>query len=179
MVITTRRADLVDAALLHDLATRTFGLACPPGTRQQDIDAFITENLSADNFSRYLADPDRILLIGTANGVSVGYSMLVGGPIADPDVAALVDEAVSIELSKFYLAADRHGSGVASALMAATLAEAAATGAKYCWLGVNQRNERAAKFYARHGFEIVGVKRFLVGDVWHDDHVRLRPLTPA
>ena len=61
----------------------------------------------------------------------------------------------------------------------ATLAEAAATGAKYCWLGVNQRNERAAKFYARHGFEIVGVKRFLVGDVWHDDHVRLRPLTPA
>jgi diamine N-acetyltransferase len=60
--------------------------------------------------------------------------------------------------------------------MTATLEEAAATGARLCWLGVNQRNERAGKFYAKHGFEIIGTKKFLVGDVWHDDHVRARRL---
>ncbi|GIF18949.1 ribosomal protein S18 acetylase RimI-like enzyme [Actinoplanes tereljensis] len=182
MSITTRRAELSDAALLHDLAALTFGLACPPGTLQSDIDAFIAKNLSADNFRAYLADPERIVLLAAADGVPVGYSMLVGGPIADPEVAATVAAASygksSIELSKFYLAPDRHGSGVAAALMAATLTEAAGTGAEFCWLGVNQRNERAAKFYTKQGFEVVGVKRFLVGDVWHDDHVRLRPLLP-
>jgi ribosomal protein S18 acetylase RimI-like enzyme len=93
-------------------------------------------------------------------------------------VAAVVDEKASVELSKFYLTADRHGSGVASALMEATLAAAAATGAEFCWLGVNQQNERAAKFYSKHGFEIVGVKRFRVGAELHHDHVRRRPLKP-
>ncbi|MFC7276556.1 GNAT family N-acetyltransferase [Paractinoplanes rhizophilus] len=178
MSITTRRADLSDTGLLHDLAARTFGLACPPGTLQADIDAFIARHLSREAFRQYLADPGRILLIAEEDGVALGYSMLVGGPIADPDVAAVVDSATSIELSKFYLAPDRHGSGVAATLMADTLAEAARTGAKFCWLGVNQRNVRAAKFYAKQGFEVVGVKRFLVGDVWHDDHVRIRPLVP-
>ena len=53
---------------------------------------------------------------------------------------------------------------------------AAATGAEFCWLGVNQQNTRAGKFYTKAGFEIVGTKRFLVGDQWHNDHVRRRPL---
>ncbi|WP_433301617.1 N-acetyltransferase family protein [Actinoplanes sp. CA-030573] len=176
MSITTRRADPADADLLHDLAARTFGLACPPGTLPSDIDAFIARHLSRESFDRYLADSGRTILIAEQDGTPVGYSMLVDGPIADPDVAAVVDEKTSIELSKFYVAEDRHGSGAAAALMAATLTEAAATGAEHCWLGVNQQNARAARFYKKHGFEIVGVKRFLVGDVWHDDHVRVRSL---
>ncbi|MFI5891168.1 GNAT family N-acetyltransferase [Actinoplanes sp. NPDC051513] len=176
MSITTRRADLSDADLLHELAARTFGLACPPGTLQPDIDAFIARHLSRESFRQYLADPRRILLIAEDDGVALGYTMLIEGPIADPDVAAVVDSGTSIELSKFYVLSDRHGSGVAARLMADTLAEAAETGAKFCWLGVNQHNVRAAKFYAKHGFEVVGVKRFLVGDVWHDDHVRVRAL---
>jgi ribosomal protein S18 acetylase RimI-like enzyme len=179
MLISTRRAEPADADLLHDLAARTFALACPPETLQADIDAFIARNLSRENFRHYLADADRILLIAAADGEPIGYSMLVRGPITDPDVAAVVDEKASIELSKFYLAAERHGSGAASALMTATLTEAAATGADCCWLGVNQQNERAARFYAKHGFDVAGEKRFLVGDDWHDDHVRVRRLTPS
>jgi ribosomal protein S18 acetylase RimI-like enzyme len=176
MSITTRRAELADTELLHDLAERTFGLACPPGTLQSDIDDFVATHLSEASFRGYLADPQRVLLLVLGDGVPLGYSMLVGGPIKDPDVAAVVDGKVSIELSKFYLAPERHGSGVAATLMEATLASAAATGAAFCWLGVNQQNVRAGKFYAKHGFEVIGVKRFLVGTEWHDDHIRRRPL---
>ena len=181
MSIVTHQARPGDEELLHDLAARTFGLACPPGTAQADIDAFVARHLSTEAFAGYLTDSDRIVLMAAVDGDPVGYSMLVTGPIGAPDVAALIDAAAgatgAIELSKFYLAAERHGSGVATALMDATLRAAAATGAGLCWLGVNQRNVRAAKFYARHGFEIAGVKRFLVGEQWHDDHVRVRPLT--
>ena len=181
MAITTRRAVPADTAELHELAASTFGLATPPGTRQSDIDAFIGEHLAEASFASYLADPDRIVLLAEDRGRAVGYTMLIGGPIKDPDVAAVVAAAApgaaSIELSKFYVAADSHGSGVAATLMTATLEAAAATGAGICWLGVNQLNERAAKFYAKNGFDIVGTKRFLVGAVWHDDHVRARLLT--
>jgi ribosomal protein S18 acetylase RimI-like enzyme len=179
MSITTRRGQASDAELLHDLADRTFKLACPPGTKQEDIEAFVATHLSVESFRRYLADPDRVVLLASDDDdddVPVGYSMLVNGPIENEDVAAVVDEKTSIELSKFYVAAERHGSGAASALMTATLAEAAGTGAEFCWLGVNQQNQRAGKFYAKHGFEVIGVKRFLVGAEWHDDHIRRRPL---
>ncbi|MEV6299709.1 GNAT family N-acetyltransferase [Actinoplanes sp. NPDC051861] len=179
MTITTRHGVVGDELVLHDIAARTFGLACPPGTEQADIDAFIATHLSAERFAGYLADPDRILVIVSADDQPAGYSMLVRGPISDADVAAVVDEKTSIELSKFYLTRDRHGSGLAGALMTETLAAAAGTGAETCWLGVNQQNVRAAKFYAKHGFEIVGVKRFLVGTEWHDDHIRQRTLFSA
>jgi ribosomal protein S18 acetylase RimI-like enzyme len=176
MPITTRRACVGDAAELHDVAARTFALACPPGTLQSDIDDFVATHLSEAKFEEYLKDDQRILLLAEVDGAPVGYAMLVGGPIVDPDVLAVVDPATSIELSKFYVLADRHGSGVAGTLMAATLAEAAAAGAADCWLGVNQRNARAARFYEKSGFTVRGTKRFKVGEVWHDDHVRVRSL---
>jgi ribosomal protein S18 acetylase RimI-like enzyme len=176
MPISTRRALPDDAKTLHELASRTFGLACPPGTTQADIDDFVAANLSRERFHEYVVDPQRTLLIADADGVPVGYSMLVAGPIADPDVRAVVDDTASVELSKFYVIEDNHGSGVAGTLMTATLAEAVIGGAKWCWLGVNQRNERAARFYEKHGFAVAGTKRFLVGNDWHDDHVRVRAL---
>jgi ribosomal protein S18 acetylase RimI-like enzyme len=176
MPITTRRAVPSDAAELHALAARTFGLACPPGTTQSDVDAFVALNLSEAKFEDYLKDPNRIVLLAESDIGAVGYTMLVRGPIADPDVRALVDERSSIELSKFYVLAEGHGSGIGAELMRATLDAAAGTGATSCWLGVNQRNERAAKFYTKNGFAVVGTNRFLVGEQWHDDHVRQRSL---
>src|SRR4051794_38751553 len=176
MPVTTRRAGPDDAAELHHIAAHTFALACPPGTTDADITAFVTTHLSVEKFRGYLADEQRTLLLAEADGVPVGYAMLVEGPIGDEDVRAVVNEKTSIELSKFYVALDRHGSGVAAALMAATLEAAAATGAESCWLGVNQKNARAARFYSKWGFAVAGTKRFLVGEQWHDDHVRVRSL---
>jgi ribosomal protein S18 acetylase RimI-like enzyme len=175
MPLTTRRAVPGDAGELHAVAGRTFGLACPPGTLQSDIDAFVALNLSRERFEEYLKDDSRIVLLAEVDLKPVGYAMLVQGSIADPDVRAVVDDN-SIELSKFYVLADSHGSGAAAELMRATLEAAAGAGATSCWLGVNQKNVRAARFYAKHGFEVVGTKRFLVGEQWHNDHVRVRPL---
>jgi tRNA (guanine37-N1)-methyltransferase len=60
--------------------------------------------------------------------------------------------------------------------MTATLDAARSTGAAGAWLGVSEENARANAFYARHGFERVGRKRFRIGDRWEDDHVRERAL---
>src|SRR5262245_50273101 len=93
MATTTRPAVPADAADLHELAARTFGLATPPGTLQTDIDAFIEEHLALSSFDKYLADPARSLLLAEADGATIGYSMLVAGPIADPELACTVAAA--------------------------------------------------------------------------------------
>ncbi|WP_308470819.1 GNAT family N-acetyltransferase [Rathayibacter sp. AY2B3] len=132
--------------------------------------------LSVERFRDHLVDPLRSLLVDDDSGVLTAYAMLVRGEPADADVVAAIRVRPTVELSKFYLLPGRHGSGAASALMGATLDEARAHGAAGTWLGVNEENARAQRFYAKHGFAVVGRKRFLVGARWEDDFVLERPL---
>ena len=80
------------------------------------------------------------------------------------------------ELSKLYLLPDYHGSGVATALMDATLATAAEWGMRCVWLGVNQENQRAQRFYLKSGFKINGTRTFHVGARRENDYVMVREL---
>ena len=102
--------------------------------------------------------------------------MLLAGEPADPDVAHAIRFRPTVSLERCYVHPDHHGSGVAGLLMTATLEAARETGAAGIWLGVSEENDRANAFYARHGFEQVGRKRFHIGDAWEDDHVRERAL---
>ena len=172
MLVTTRIAGPDDAALLHSLAAATFALACPPGTTAEAIAAFIAANLSEEKFADYLADPARDLLRVEVDGDAVGYSMLVAADPADPDVARVVTLRPTVELSKVYLLAEAHGTGASAELMRQSIAVAGARGAASVWLGVNQLNARANRFYEKNGFVNVGVKHFLVGDKLEDDFVR-------
>jgi GNAT superfamily N-acetyltransferase len=167
-----RIATADDAALLHRLAAATFALACPPGTTLEAIDDFVATHLSEQRFSQYLADPDRDLLVVEADGAPVGYSMLIGGDPTDADVLAVVHARPVTELSKFYLLQAAHGSGASAVLMTASIERARERGAAAVWLGVNQHNGRANRFYEKSGFTTVGTKRFLVGGKWEDDFVR-------
>lgn len=173
--IRIRTAAVGDAAALAQLARLTFPLACPPGTATAAIEEFLASQLSEQRFRDYVADPAREVLLLSVGGSLVGYSMTVYGPAADPAVAALLPIGYTAELSKFYLLAAQHGSGRAVTLMTSTLAAAAKRRVTGLWLGVNQRNARAIRFYRRCGFEVMGTKTFWVGPELHQDFVLARP----
>jgi ribosomal protein S18 acetylase RimI-like enzyme len=165
-----------DLAELADVAARTFPLACPPSATRQNIAAFIDENLSEDRFGDYLADPDRAVLIAREDARIVGYVMLIRGVPDDDDVQRAVTMRPAIELSKMYVLPDSHGAGVSAGLMNAALNRAKELDAKCVWLGVNQQNQRAQRFYAKHGFAINGTKTFRLGAGLENDYVMVRPV---
>ncbi|WP_246227390.1 GNAT family N-acetyltransferase [Mycolicibacterium helvum] len=169
-------ATATDVDELADLAAATFPLACPPSAPPEDVAAFIGANLSAQRFVDYLADPSRIVLAARDGGRLVGYAILIEGVGEDPNVAAAVTMRPAVELSKIYVLADSHGSGVAAALLSTAVDRASATGARCLWLGVNQRNERAQRFYTKNGFSIAGTKTFQLGAHTEHDFVMVRPL---
>jgi ribosomal protein S18 acetylase RimI-like enzyme len=171
-----RRATPADAAVLAELAAATFPLASPPDTRREDNDAFIAANLSESRFREYLGDPGRILFLASMDGAVVGYAMLVTGEPYDAEAARAVVARPTVELSKIYVREEHHRSGVAGELMTASLGAAADIGARSVWLGVNQRNERANRFYEKQGFRVVGTKHFRVGERLFEDFVRERPI---
>ena len=178
MPVTVRPAVEADVDGLSRLAARTFALACTPQTSEEFLASHIATRLDPDSFRRHLADPACTVLLAEIGAAPdpIGYTMLIAGEPADGDVARAIRFRPTVSLERCYVHPDHHGSGVAGLLMAATLEAAAATGAAGIWLGVSEKNNRANAFYARHGFEQVGKKRFHIGDAWEDDNVRERAL---
>ena len=172
-MVDVRRAGPDDAARIHELAAATFPLACPPGTTPEAIAEHIRRHLSTERFAEFLADPDRELFLADD---FAGYTMLVYGDPTDPDVAAVVTARPTVELSKCYARPEAHGRGVAAALVEASAASALARGMASMWLGVNQFNPRANRFYEKSGFAIAGEKTFHVGDDPQQDFTRVRLL---
>ncbi|MGO4533298.1 GNAT family N-acetyltransferase [Leifsonia sp. 2MCAF36] len=177
MTVTIRRAAAGDAAALAAVAAATFPLACPPHTTEDAKAAFIATVLSEQRFVEYLADDSRRLLVAEeGEGFVIGYTMVNLGEPADEDVRGCIGIRPTAELSKCYVLPGHQGAGVAGRLMEESLRVATDAGARGMWLGVNEQNSHAQRFYGRHGFERVGAKHFLVGDRYEDDWVMERPL---
>ena len=188
-------AGIWDAETIAGVAATTFPLACPPGAGSEDIAAFVEETLSAENFSEYLTDPRRIVLKACVDDEIVGYLMAVDpasettvdpasensvDPASENSAAYAVPDVVTarpaIEISKLYVLPGHHGAGVSAALMDAIVERAAERRRAGLWLGVNQENTRARRFYQKHGFEVVGTRTFVVGSQTHDDFLMQRVL---
>jgi ribosomal protein S18 acetylase RimI-like enzyme len=174
-ITTAGEADLSELA---DVAAITFPLACPASAQPDDIAAFVAANLSVGRFAEYLADPRRQVLIARNSETRIlGYAMLIHGVPDDADVQRAVILRPTVELSKMYVLPDSHGGTVSAALMRAALDYSTAHEAVSVWLGVNQQNQRAQRFYAKHGFAVTGSKTFRLGSGIEEDYVMVRPLS--
>ncbi len=175
VVVEASNTDLTE---LVDVAAETFPLACPPSVGRENVADFIAANLSYQRFSEYLADPARAVLVARDPQRILGYAILIHGTVDDSDGAA-VDRVIpfrpTVELSKLYVVGGQHGTGVSSALMETAIERATAAGAGGMWLGVNQKNERAQRFYLKHGFTITGTRTFQLGAHVEADFVMVRP----
>lgn len=172
MTVIVRPAKSVDIPTLARLAAATFPLACPPGSTADDQTVFIASHLSEQHFAEYLVDPKRDVLVAEQNGELIGYAMVV---VAPPPASAPAPGA-TVELSKCYVLPGHHGAGVSQALMTAARSCGEDRGAARMWLGVNQMNERAQRFYTRSGFTVAGTKQFQVGGRLEDDFVMVTDL---
>lgn len=176
MAVQIARAGIADLTELAAVAAVTFPLACPPSSPADDVAAFIADNLTDAHFAGYLADPDRAVFTARDHARILGYAMLIAGEPTDPDVQRAVPLRPVIELSKMYVLPQAHGSGAAGTLMNAAVQYATDRGAQGVWLGVNQENQRAQRFYRRHGYTVAGTKTFTLGGRIEQDYVLVRPL---
>lgn len=174
--VSVDEAGIWDVEAIAQVAAATFPLACPPDAAEDDIADFVERTLSAEKFAEYLSSPERIVLEARAGEEIVGYLMAVDTAPGDRAIDAMITARPAIEISKLYVMPGHHGSGVSAALMDAIVARAHTLGRAGLWLGVNQENTRARRFYEKQGFEVVGTRTFVVGAQTHDDFVMQRTL---
>ncbi len=163
-----RTATPADAEAIARLAARTFPLACPDHTPPDAIETHIREELSAERFRGHMASA-RFLVVDGDPGEVVGYVMLCTEP---PPISK--PWANPLEVRRIYVDAHAHGSGTAAALMQASLKIARDNGHDWVWLGTNEQNQRAIRFYEKFGFDIIGERTFVVAHSVESDHVMAR-----
>jgi ribosomal protein S18 acetylase RimI-like enzyme len=168
-VPTIRRAGPADAEALSQIGqvtfAETFAHLYPPG----DLAAFLDQAHSVARALADLADPARAAWLVEQDGEVVGYALVCPCKLPHPDVTPACGE-----LDRFYLKAGHQGGGVGSRLFAEAMAWLEKDGRRSIWLGVWSENLGAQRFYARHGFEVVGTYAFAVGETQDHEFIMRR-----
>ena len=189
-----RRATPADAEALSALSrtcfTQTFGHLYDPA----DLAAFLDEAYAPDVLRAELEDPDRATWLlfddpsdedgdpspspandpnapepqsqapaSSATQAPIGYVTACPAHLPHPDVAP-----GDGEIQRLYILQGHQGGGRGTLLLKTALEWLERDGPRTLWIGVWSENYGAQRFYARHGFEIVGEYSFMVGD--HADH---------
>lgn len=174
MRVVVRCATPHDAALLADLAARTFYDTFADSNTPEDMEKFLTSTYSEEIQRHEIEDASLTTLLAECDGIAAGFAQIKMGKAPD-----CVKGRAPIEIKRFYVEKSFHGRGVAQELMRAAEELGRAAGAKTIWLGVWEHNDRAIAFYRKHGFIPVGSQPFLVGTDLQTDLVLERPLQQA
>ena len=172
MPIRIRPAAPADAPALADLARRTFVATFGHLYPETDLTSFLEGAYSETHQRRELEDPLWVTLLAERDGVPLGYAQVV----LDHPAPGLPALPAPMELNRFYLEKEAHGSGLANTLMEAVVQAARDHGGRTLWLGVWEHNHRARAFYERWGFTYAGEHFFQVGTKADTDHILVRAL---
>jgi ribosomal protein S18 acetylase RimI-like enzyme len=125
----------------------------------ENIKKYVNTAFSMARMRQELADKDTSFYLLLADGELAGYLKLnESGAQTD------IRDPQSLEVERIYVSKRHIGKGLGKALMDRALGEARLRGKAYLWLGVWEKNERAIRFYMKHGFYAVGTHEFLLGD---------------
>lgn len=147
----------------RQIFTETFGHLYAPS----EFEAFCDASYALDGpMHRDLSDAAVAWRVATVREEPIGYAKLT--PLRAPAAGAA---SVSLELQQIYVLSPWHGTGAAEALMQWAIDTATGRGATELYLTVFDHNERAKRFYARHGFSEIGTCTFRLGDRVDDDRI--------
>lgn len=154
-----RRAVGDDAAALSLVAGATLLETFHDIIAAPDLVAHVANKSSPAVFGGWIADPASTVFYAGARGTDapVGYAVLTV-----PDFP-VQPEPGDMELRRIYTLAATHGTGLGHALMNAAMDDARARAVRRLLLGVHPDNRRARSFYEKHGFAVIGERRFVVG----------------
>jgi diamine N-acetyltransferase len=150
-----RKAEMRDVEALARLAVKTYAAAFGASMSAGDLDAHLRKHLSVESIGRMVVDD--VVLVAEIDGRMVGY-VQVGKARFEQD-ARLYGE---YELRRLYVDGEMQNKGIGAGLMGAAIDTAERAGARRIFLDVWERNAGARRFYERFGFEVVGMRAFVV-----------------
>ena len=164
-------ADAQDLAILGRRLWRETYLGLIPTS---NIELHLAETFGLPQQTAELLDPANTTLAMDQGGGLMGYALLRAcGPEMANDACRF---GHPLEVARFYVDKDLHGTGAAHDLMAGVLAHATSAGHDGVWLQVWEQNPRAIRFYAKAGFLDAGDANFRIGEQVDRDRLLVHTL---
>ncbi|HTW71283.1 MAG TPA: GNAT family N-acetyltransferase [Acetobacteraceae bacterium] len=159
MAATIRRAGPADAATVALLGRITFAETFGHlfGHHADDLRAYLDATFDVAKIETSLGKPRNAYWLAFLRRLPVGYAKLKypSPPPAKP-------QQVAAQLQKIYVLRAFLGQRLGEDLLGPVLQEAASQ-APLLWLDVLRENDRAVRFYARHGFVASGDDSYTIG----------------
>lgn len=137
--------------------TATYGDAIPDGFLHSALQR--AEERAAERQESFASPGDRVRRVAVVNDRIIGVAEVGDGPQEWELGLGIESIGIGRELSRLYLADEAKGLGLGATL----LREVAGSDALYLWI-ING-NERAHRFYRKHGFTDVD-ETVSTGDIW-------------
>lgn len=157
MEFVIRRCHIGDETRLSLLGKATFLETYGGSTEATDLLAFVKAEHSVERYRSWLeSDFAKIWMAETVVGRSaIGYAVALASPS--------FGYGIEMEIKRLYVLHRFQQRGLGRLLMDEILATARQDGIAELFLKVQKVNQSAVAFYSRHGFRVVGEKRFRVG----------------
>ena len=161
-----RQGTYDDAALLAKTGAETFVASFGAQNTPGNVAGHLAKAFGVEIQQGELSNPAATYLIAEQDGRIAGYAQVREGL-----TPACITGPSPVEVLRFYVVQDFHGTGIAQALMDACATEARRRGGRTLWLGVWDQNPRAIRFYTKWGYRDVGGQTFMLGDDPQQDRV--------
>ena len=160
-IIEAKREDLQD---LQQVSRVTFRESFGEQNTPEDMEKYLTENLSLERLSFELENPESEFYMARCNDEVLGYLKLNVGQAQ----TELKDDK-GLEIERIYVVKSHVGEGIGKQLFEFTLDTARRKGKYFIWLGVWEKNERALNFYLKNGFVEFDKHIFVLGNDYQTD----------
>jgi ribosomal protein S18 acetylase RimI-like enzyme len=155
MQIVIRRANRNDAALLANLAVKTFYETYAAFNTEEDMKQHTSRQFNESELLKDITSSSKDYFLAIYLQTAVGYAAL-----KKPGNAITNETA---EIARIYVSAAFKKMGIGKQLIEHCMALAKQEGYKNIRLGVWKENKAAIIFYEKMGFRIIGEETFLLG----------------
>jgi ribosomal protein S18 acetylase RimI-like enzyme len=153
------QADLSHNKILSKLGYDTFYETFVHLNNPDDFEAYISKAFTVEQLEKEIQEPGSMFFILYTNNTPVGYARLRNSTEVDEQFPGKKTK----ELQRIYVRQNIVGKSFGTLLLEHCIAEAKKSGADILWLGVWEKNDRALRFYDKHGFTKFSSHIFMMG----------------
>lgn len=136
-----------DIFILQTIGCQTFTETFADTNTEEDMDKYLADSFNLEKLTEELNDRNSLFYFAIDGEQVIGYLKVNFG-----ESQTELNDSQSLEIERIYTLKEYHGKGVGQLLYNEALRIAGEKGARYVWLGVWEKNERAIRFYRKNGF---------------------------
>lgn len=156
--IKIRKISKTDIFQLIRIGKQTFSETFSRDNNPKDIEAYLTLNFAFDKLRQELSDTNSEFYFAEQSNKPIGYLKINLGTSQTE-----IKNENTLEVERIYVLKDFLGKKIGKLLLDKAIQIAQKQQVDYVWLGVWEENNRAIRFYEKHGFVAFDTHVFTLG----------------